>query len=167
MNPSDLEGNVRHFVADGSGLDRNRVILGHGKGPRDKRPYASVLLIRDRKRAETARRQFDEDEDTITEYRQYRRSWYSVQWYREGADRLCDAFLGYCESDLVQLREAEAGFTVADAEDNFEKGEIDDATDDQWEERRNVNLVIDYSRFYTQRTGRLQTTNMNIRRMAG
>lgn len=148
---SPIERKVRLYIAAGSGIDPEKVIPGHDQGPRVEGLYASVLLINDVSRAMADRRE-SADDDTA-EVRLHRRALYSVQWYRAGADDACDRFIFFCDSERgLQLAD---DYNIAIPEE-IVKENIDAQPDNEWEERRNVNLTVDYQQTYTEDTGRVE-----------
>ena len=102
-----LARSVRIFVAEGSGLPTERVIPGNDKGPRPKDPYASVLLIDDKRRGYPIRRQLEAGQtaDLV-----YRRAVYSVQFYRNGSVEIANKFDQWSQSENG-LTQAETAFS--------------------------------------------------------
>ena len=104
-----LERCARWFVAEGSGLDMNRVIEGNSPGARPKDGYASLLLIDDQRKSYPIRRQLPEGEGVADLV--YRRATFSLQFYREDAVDLAENFDRWAMSE-VGLSQAETAFST-------------------------------------------------------
>ena len=107
-----LERAVRWFVAEGCGLKSDLVIPGDDdKGQRPKAPYASLLLLDDRRKGYPIRRHIPDGEagagrvaDMI-----YRRAEFSLQFYRKGAVDMAERFDAWAMSPRG-LMQAETAF---------------------------------------------------------
>lgn len=124
----------RGMVAEGSGLQPNRVIPGNDKGPRPREGYASVLLTDGERRAYP---DFGSDDAVTTQ----RRSMLSVQWYRAGA---VDAARGF-----ENWAETEPGLDHAESIDmrivfplRFRRA--DEIDSDAFEERMQADIEVDW-----------------------
>ena len=109
-----LDRTIRAYVARATGLDVGLVRPGNAKGQRPKVPYATVLTMRDTRTSAPMYRQMNDAATglaagTLTETA--RRRVYSVQFYREGALDLANAFEAYT-ADERGLVVASAAFAT-------------------------------------------------------
>ena len=91
-----LERAVRLFVAIGADLDRHFVIAGNSPGQRPNVPYASVLLIEDKRKGYPVFRQLEAGRTSNLFYRQAK---FSLQFYRPGAVDLAERFDNWCQTE--------------------------------------------------------------------
>ena len=151
----DLERRVRDFVAQGSGLNKDMVRPGNQKGPRPQERHATVLEIRRQRDGGPIRRQSGENTPTLT----YRTVTYSVQWYRDGAVALSEAFEAWAESELGLLEAEKLGFRVAFP---LQFRRLDPPIGDALEQRMQLDLGIHYADIRTQRTGIIDTIEVDL-----
>ena len=101
-----LERCVRHFIAQGAGLDGENVRPGNAKGPRPKDPYASLLLQTDQRRSYPEHREICNAAGLLTGTLliEPRRATYSLQFYRDGAVELAERFDRWAQSEVGLLQ---------------------------------------------------------------
>lgn len=92
----DLHIAVRALIAEGSDLATGLVIPGNDDGPRPQDPYASALYLRTVERGYPVFLQTDSGTVTTTQ----ETSFYSVQWYRDGAVARAHNFVAWARSEL-------------------------------------------------------------------
>ena len=101
-----LERCIRAYVAEGSGLEPSRVRPGNTAFPRGEDPFATLLLVSDRRRGSPHYHQLHDGaglaSGTLTVHP--RRATYSLQFYREGADDLANAFDYFADSEMGLLQ---------------------------------------------------------------
>ena len=106
-----LERVVRAYIAEGTGLESNLVRPGNAKGPRPKDPYATLLLQNDQRRSYPEHRGLCNTAGIFTGTLQVepRRATYSLQFYRDGAVDLAEAFDRWAQSE-IGLIQAQTSF---------------------------------------------------------
>jgi len=92
---SHLDANAAALAAD-LGISKLLVVPGNETLPRDKKTYASVLLVSNERMAHPVYRQLDNGR---TVYSVLRKAVYSIQFYRKGADYLAEQFDLWCMSE--------------------------------------------------------------------
>lgn len=136
-----LSRDVRAYVAAGSGLDSTLVIPGNDPAPAPAEPYATVLLVNERRDGvPPTRHVYDDDAGTVngTSYVS-RESVWSVQFYRTGAVVRAQQFRDWTTTPLGLMAARARSLTMRAAN---EIRRIDQIISDTWEERAGLDLTI-------------------------
>lgn len=149
----DFTKSLREFVAKGSGLDFDLVTPGNDNHPRPVKPYATLLLITDRRMAYPAR--LEDEAAEMTSSASYRRATFSLQFYRTGALDYARDFCVWCESEIGLTTAEDLNFQVLQVPPlSFDR--LDEIVGDGFEERAIINggtFMIDYVQETMQATG--------------
>ena len=145
-----FERTLRAYVAIGSGLEPKYVIPGNDRHPRPVAPYSTLLRIPPDIRLGYPIRRQNPNESTSD--LSYRRSSFSLQFYRKGAMQLAQDFCIYAESEDGLTIAEDGGFRVVQ-HPTLTWDRVDDIIGDGYEERALVNLMVDYAVTSTQDTG--------------
>lgn len=146
-DPEELETALRHFIADASGLDRNRVIPGNTTSPRPRGEYATLLLTNQGRQAYPA---WEDDGMGNQNATHYRRDVFSVQFYRKGARARALAFDMFRTSEPGQTRMETEGWAIIDAELDLRR--LDEIVSSDLEERVQTDFTVDYTIGHTDTT---------------
>ena len=148
---ADLTTRLREFVAEGSGLDINRVFPGNDNSPTDPQEgesevYASVLFR-------------DEDSIGLPSVGRNNRGVktyttvetdYSVQWYMTGAGIHAHRFTAFLWSDQGKLSMDAKGFRIKHP---IKLRRLDDMFQDSLEERVQCDLTVTWFNIHVQHMG--------------
>ena len=156
-----IERRVRAFVADGSGLDRSKVIPAN-EGPEPKPSpsglYATVLLITPSMRGSTpAVRQTLAEGNVVHKTRSVVRDVYSVQWFRAGAQDAARTFAAWIPSPDGLDGQVDGSFTVLRVANG---ARVDEIVSKEWEERASLDLTVSYT--HTIQQTRIPATGADI-----
>ena len=131
-----LENVVRAWIAEGSELDRKRVLTGNRDTPAPTGVYATVTPITD-KRDGTPWSNVEPDGTVLTfESRTFK---YSVQWYRDGGADRARAFLTWAGGPLGTTAATRHGITFRRAS---ELRQMDMPVSGAWESRVGADLTV-------------------------
>ncbi len=152
-----LERAVRAYVAEGSGLLRQRVRPGNAPGLAPQDLYATVLLIQaDHLGIDSIVLTPDALDETIVQAIVLGAIWatYSVQWFRTGARDAAMTFHQWASSPLGQLSAEQRGLTYQRCSAVRQLNEI---VSEEWEERAGLDLTLSYAQRTDQQIGTIQT----------
>ena len=142
----DFERVVRAFVAEGSGLEKNRVIEGNKNAPSPNELYATVLLIDDGEigtnqviNRDSGRAPGELNIDTQVIGSNVAR--FSVQFYRTGAVDACKCFRKYKSTPNGQIFLKKNNITL---KLGSQVQRIDDIISDKFEERARIEIEVRY-----------------------
>ena len=149
MTQQELERRVRKLVADGSGLDSNLVLVGNRPVQRPTGVYATVLLI---EHIRTSYPSFAQQPapDYGTIQGNWWRSAYSVNWYRRGAHQKAVDFATWAQSELGLTAAEDAAIRI---EFPIQLNQMDLVIADDWEERMQTDLGVQWAAGTSQNTG--------------
>ena len=152
--------NVRRYVAQGSGVEPKYVLPGFKDGqPVPDEVYATVLLIDDRQLGYVGEAVVDDPDDehnTLTYQRNFKRAVFSVQFYRAGALATAHRFVAWMQSPFSQEYE---GLYCFSPQPPFIVRDLSDIIGDDWEGRASLDLSLDYAADYRYSTGRIETAD--------
>ena len=146
---SEFEVTLRKYIAAGSGLDTSLVVPANDNKPSPIEPYASLLLLRDPRRAYPV---FAQQDDETTSSVSYRRAHYSLQFYRKGAVEHAAMFCAFAESENGYTMAEDYNFAIVQTPP-LDYDRIDTIIGDSFEERALISLEVDYARTSNQNTG--------------
>ena len=150
MTPTDVQHQIRAYVAKGSGIPARRVIPGNDIGPRPDEPYASVLVVEDHIEIPTQERYRPnpgDSEETIIDAVQTRRARLSIQFFRENTDVDIGAYAGarnfssWIETATGKQAADVAGFRI---DGPVTVRRLDELVASNWEQRAGVELEVLY-----------------------